>query len=91
MSPRYRAALALTLALAASLPAARLSSHRHPGRRRAPQVPISAQDLYSRRALRRARIILELKLMELRSERLERVRKAVEKHVPIDELLKDGP
>lgn len=45
--------------------------------------------LYSRRALRRARIILQLKLLELRSERLERVRKAVERRIPIDELLKD--
>lgn len=93
MPPRYRAALALTLALTASLPAgARVPRHRHTTHRRATAATASvpAEDLYSRRALRRARIILELKLMELRSERLERVRKALEKHVPIDELLK-GP
>jgi hypothetical protein len=92
MSPRYRAALALTLALTASLPAdARSAAHRHAGRHKtgpgaAANAPISATDLYSRRALRRARIILELKLMELRKEHLERVRKAIEQHVPIDQL-----
>lgn len=91
MSPRYLAVLTLTLALTASLPAAaRTPRHGHPVRRTAPiAASVSAEDLYSRRALRRARIILQLKLMELRSERLERVRKAIEKHVPIDELLKD--
>jgi hypothetical protein len=91
MSPRYRAALALTLAVAAWMPAdARLPQHRHASRRSAHRtMAISAGDLYSRRALRRARIILELKLMELRSEHLERVRKAIERHVPIEELLKE--
>jgi hypothetical protein len=50
---------------------------------------VNASDLFSRQALRRTRIILQLKLLELRSERLERVRKAIEKGIPIDELLKD--
>lgn len=91
MPLRYRTALALTLALAASLPAhAGVPRHRHAGHpRSASSAAISAQDLYSRRALRRARIILELKLMELRSEHLERVRKALEKHAPISQLLKE--
>jgi hypothetical protein len=92
MQPRYRAALALTLALTASLPAhAAVPHHRHTGRRRsmAAAASVSAEYLSSRRALRHARIILELKLMELRSLRLERVRKAIEKHVPIDQLLKE--
>lgn len=95
MSLRYPAALALTLAVAAFLPTgARTPRHQHATRHATrsatkAHAPISASDLYSQRALRRARIILELKLMELRSERLERVRKAIEKHVPIDELLKE--
>lgn len=91
MPSRYRAALALTLALAASLPAAaRIARRPHAARHHAiSTAPFSPGDLYSRRALRRARIILQLKLMELRSERLERVRKAIEKHVPIDDLLKE--
>jgi hypothetical protein len=92
MAPRYRAALALTLALAAFLPAFARAPHRsrHSVRRHPPaEISVSAEQLYSRRALRRARIILELKLLELRSEHLERVRKAIEKRMPIDELLND--
>ena len=89
MAPRYLAALALTLALAAVLPAAASPArHRHAKRRAPAPAAASASALYSRRALRRARIILELKLLELRSERLERVREAIEKHVPLDDLLK---
>jgi hypothetical protein len=91
MSLRYRAAVALTLAVAAWMPAdARGPHHPHANRRKPPaSAPISPRDLYSNRALRRVRIILELKLMELRSERLERVRKAIEQHIPIDQLLQE--
>lgn len=91
MPPRYRAALALTLAVAASLPAAaKKPSHPRAHHRRAePAATMPAEDLYSRRALKRARTILELKLMELRAEHLERLRKALEKHLPIDQLLKE--
>ena len=90
MDFRYPAALALTLALAAHPFAGARSAHRrHPARHAAAPYPPSAGDLYSRRALRRARTILELKLLELRKEHLERVRKAIEKHVPIDDLLKE--
>ena len=90
MAPRYRAALALTLALAASLPtSASTPAHRHRRSSFKPPAAVpAASDLYSRRALRRARIILELKLLELRRERLDGVRKALEKHLPVDELLK---
>jgi len=87
MLVRYRAALALTLALAASLPAAaRVPRHGH-AHRTTSQRAITAGSLYSSRALRRARTILQLKLLELRQERLERVRKAIEKNLPVDELL----
>jgi hypothetical protein len=89
MSSRYRALVALTLAAAACIPAhARLPRHRHSHPRTAEQsAPIATDDLYSRRALRRTRTILELKLMELKAEHLERVRKALERHMPIDQLL----
>ena len=87
MFARYLAALALTLALAASLPAA-ARVPRHGPTRRTVSAPLSAASLYSARALRRARMILQLKLLELREERLERVRKAIERRVPIDQLLK---
>jgi hypothetical protein len=89
MSPRYRAAMALTLAFACALPAAaRARRHAHHRRQNGSSPPVSVRDLYSSRALRRARTILELKLLELRSEHLERIRKALEKHARIDDLLK---
>lgn len=91
MKPRYRAALALTLTFAACLPAAaRMPYHRHTtGAAKPAAAAPAALGVYSRRALRQARIILQLKLLELRSERLERVRKAIEKHLPVDELLEN--
>jgi hypothetical protein len=49
-----------------------------------------AQVLYSRRALRRARILLQLKLLELREERLACVRAALDRHLPADMLLGDA-
>jgi hypothetical protein len=73
MNHRYRAALALTLA--AALLAAAPSPHPRPR----PVSPPAAEELYSRRALRRAKIILQLKLLELREQQLDRVRRAVEK------------
>jgi hypothetical protein len=42
------------------------------------QVPAPGTGLYSARALRRARTILQLRLMELHAARLECVRRAVE-------------
>jgi hypothetical protein len=88
MPPRYRTALALTLALAASLPAAaRVPRHRRVPAP-APSAPARADVLYSARALRRARTILQLKLLELRSEHLERIRKAIEESTPVEDLLK---
>jgi hypothetical protein len=78
MSVRYLAAVALTLAalLCVSAAAAKVPRHR-------PKTPPSPRpavlELYSQRELRKARIILQLKLLELREQRLERVRRAVER------------
>lgn len=47
----------------------------------------SADGLYSRRALHRARRIFELRLLELRKARLERVRAAILQRLPADTLL----
>jgi hypothetical protein len=86
MVNRYRAGLALTLALflliGTTAGAAGRARHRHHrvAQTRTAIAPAAA-DLYSRRALRRARIILQLKLLELRSERLERVRKVIERNL----------
>ena len=85
---RYRAALALTLAAVCALPAAGMQAarrHHHSGAAAARRPASSA--LYSARALRRARIILQLKMLELRAERLERVRKALERNLPVDLLI----
>jgi len=78
MLDRYRAALALT---SLCLLAASASHHRHARHARPPAAAaVSAGlDIYSRRALRRARTILQLKLMEMHALQLERVRKAIER------------
>jgi len=60
---------------------------KHPHRQRAAlSRPMTALDIYSRRALRRARTILQLKLFELREERLDRVRRIIEKRLPLNSL-----
>jgi len=75
MPVRYRAGLVLTLALfllmGARAGAAKLPAHRN----------TRVEDIYSSRALRRARIILQLKLLELRGERLEYIRKVIERNI----------
>lgn len=81
MLDRYRAVLALTsLCLLAAAPAAH---HRHARHSRHPNftAPAAGIEIYSRRALRRARIILELKLLELHQLQLDRVRQAVEHRI----------
>ncbi len=83
----YRAALALTSLMVLCLPA-HASDKRVAPRLRVRPATYSIDTLYSKRALRRARIILELKLLDLRKARLERVRKAIERNVPIDQLLR---
>jgi len=84
MDFRYSAALALTLALGSASPA---PARPHP--KPAPAAAsATARDLYSIRALRRAKIILQLKLLELRAQHLDRVRRAVERRIPVEELLK---
>ena len=87
MHDRYRAALALTSLLLAG---ATHPHHRHSAHPRASAQIAPAEEklnLYSRRALRRARLILQLKLFELRREQLEHVRRAIERGIPIDRLL----
>lgn len=64
-------------ALRAPTPTVRL----RPPKRRARRV-LSPEELYSRRALQRTRTIIELRLMELRRERLECVREALLRNLP---------
>ena len=86
MLDRYRAALALT---SLCLLAASASHHRHARHARPPAAAAARAsvgvEIYSRRALRRARTILQLKLMELRALQLERIRKAIERVLEADQ------
>jgi hypothetical protein len=50
----------------------------------------SPEALYSRRALRRTRLIIELRLLEFRKERLECVRRAILRNLPPDLRPRDG-
>ncbi len=81
MKHRYRALVALTslLLVCAAAP---------PRRTARTDANLRASDIYSPRALRRARTILHLKLLELRQARLERIRRALERGLPIDQILK---
>src|SRR5579872_2176021 len=49
-----------------------------------------AGELFSRRARHRAAIILRLQWEELRLQQLDRVRDAIRRQIPIDELLREA-
>jgi len=44
--------------------------------------PLTPDELFSRRALRRARLLIQMRLMQLRDERLECVREALLRQLP---------
>jgi len=44
--------------------------------------PVAPDELFSRRALRRARLLIQMRLMQLRDERLECVRQALLRQLP---------
>ena len=87
MNVRYPAVLSLTLAIVCPH-AIRADAAGKAAHAKVRPAPPPAAGLYSTRALRRAKIILQLKLLELRSEHLERVRRAIERRLPVDEILK---
>lgn len=76
-------ALSLLILLGASAPALTKHSARHA--RQISRVS-PALDVYSRRALRRVKTILQLKLLELHEERLDRARRVIEKQLPLSIL-----
>jgi hypothetical protein len=55
-----------------------------PSHSAAPRQPVatSPNELFSRRALRQARILIQMRLLQLRDERLECVREAVMRQLP---------
>ena len=59
----------------------------HPPSRTAAQA--YGGNLFSRRALHRSAIMLRLRWDELRLAQLERVRAAIKRQIPVDDLLKD--
>jgi hypothetical protein len=78
----YRAGVALTsLALTLTLATAETSGRNPMPLPHAAASAMPADALYSRRALRRARLLLELRLLELRKAHLERVRQAILHHL----------
>ncbi len=91
----YRIASALT-SLIILCAATRVSDkHTAPRPRRATRAvlgqSIDPGELFSRRARRRAVTMLQFELLEMREARLERVRDAIRRHIPIDQILKDNP
>jgi hypothetical protein len=64
------------------------SAKEHHAARPSHALTAASSDLYSRRALRRARILLQLRLLQLREERLERIRQIIERRIPSDLLPK---
>jgi hypothetical protein len=70
--------LALALALAAP------ASPQPAGRPSVTPSPMPAETLFSRRALRQARLILQMRLLQLHGERLECVKSAIIQRLPPD-------
>ncbi|MDQ2680070.1 MAG: hypothetical protein M3Y21_03485 [Candidatus Eremiobacteraeota bacterium] len=62
-----------------------------PANRASSRRSIDPGELFSRRARRRAVTMLQLELLEMRKARLERVRDAIRRHIPIDQILKGNP
>lgn len=53
-------------------------------------VPLTPEELFSRRALRRARLLIQMRMLQLRDERLECVREALRRQLP-DALWPEEP
>lgn len=85
-----RAAPALWLAILLMAPASASTKGAMP-RRPSHRLAAPALDMYSLRARRRAKIILQLELLEMRKAHLDRVRHVIEKRLPLDTLFTTGP
>ena len=69
------------LVLAALLLAASANPSPQPSPGASP-APLTADQLFSRRALRRARLLIQMRMMQLRDEQLECVREALLRRLP---------
>jgi len=81
--PVFTRVLAALCCCFLSTPPAAAAKGAHPTARPS-LAPIAPEALYARRALRRARLIIELRLLEFRKERLECVRQAILRNLPPD-------
>jgi hypothetical protein len=75
---KFFALMAMLLAVTPGTPSPVPS---HPAATPSPGV-LSPDDLFSRRALRRARLLIQMRLMQLHDERLECVREALLRQLP---------
>ncbi len=71
--------LALVSLLVAARPVASPSPSSAPA---AAALPLSPDALYSRRALRRAKLLIQMRMLQFREERLECVRAALVRQLP---------
>jgi hypothetical protein len=53
-------------------------------------APLTPEELFSRRALRRARLLIQMRVMQFREERLECIREALRRRLP-DSLWPEEP
>ncbi len=90
MHVSMRTAAALSLAILLTAPAS-ASTKAVPRRAWVRHAGGGSLDLYSLRARRRAALIFQLELLELRKARLERIREVIKRKLPLDTLLQTEP
>ena len=81
--------IALLLVVAVPKPAPTTAPH-PPQRPSQATAHAYAGDLFSRRARHRAAIMLRMRWEDLRLAQLERIRAAIRREIPIDELLREA-
>jgi len=79
----------IALLLVVSVPKPAPTTAPHPPQRPS-QAHAYAGDLFSRRARHRAAIMLRMRWEDLRLAQLERIRAAIRREIPIDELLREA-
>jgi hypothetical protein len=79
----------ISMLLASTRPDANAAATSHPSASPSPGV-VSPDELFSRRALRRARLLIQMRLLQLHEERLECIRAALLRQLP-DALWPEEP
>jgi hypothetical protein len=81
--------IALIALLGSAAPAASPVAQSHATVSPSP-APLTPEELFSRRALRRARLLIQMRVMQFREERLECIRAALRRRLP-DSLWPEEP